>query len=173
MNEEQKAQIRATREARREAEWAERDAEYAERARLDEHVDQAAVAVVDILPGGIGTALAELLDAMKPFRASDGHMSFAAIGRSSPEVLALAEAILSEAAAQSPAPKLCGCADAERTYEQLLDYTAELGGELDRQRALIAAVLAECERRVRVGDIPFPPIMTVAEIRALLGGEGR
>jgi hypothetical protein len=91
---------------------------------------------------------------------------------------ALARAVLSEAAAaQSPAPKLCGCADAERTYEQLLDYTAELGGELDRQRALIAAVLARCdEAEARAPHIVggrLPAILPVAEIRALLEGEKR
>jgi hypothetical protein len=38
--------------------------------------------------------LAALLDAMNPWRAPDGYMSYSAIGRSSPEVLALAEALL-------------------------------------------------------------------------------
>lgn len=82
------------RRARREMEWARRDAEDAERARLDQRIDEAATAAVEMLPNGVGAAVAALLDAMKPWRASDGHMSSSAIGRSSPEVLALAEALL-------------------------------------------------------------------------------
>lgn len=56
-----------------------------------------------------------------------------------------------EAAAPPPAPELCGCADAERTYEQLLDYTAELGAELDRQRVIVRAAEALV---TRLDDIP-------------------
>lgn len=82
------------RRERRAAEADRRDAEAMERAKADARIDAAADQARTILPGGIGAALAEVLGAMKPFRASDGHLSFRAVGRSSPEVIELAEAIL-------------------------------------------------------------------------------
>lgn len=147
---------RAARQSRREAERATRDAEAAEHARLDARVDQAAVAAVTLLPGKTGTALAALLNAMKPFRASDGHLSFSAIGRLSPEVQALALAILAVPAstdAQSGAEAL-----AQRfheTYERLapiFSYTtreasAKPWAEVpENNRELMTAVCAEILR---------------------------
>lgn len=82
------------RRARRNAAADRRDAEAMERAKVDARVDAAADQARTILPGGIGAALADVLEAMKPFRASDGHLSFRAVGRSSPEVIELAEALL-------------------------------------------------------------------------------
>lgn len=113
------------------------------------------------------------------------------------------------AAAELPARDAarCGCADAERTYEQLWDHAWETGqeldrwknlaegwhkhhnealdardaaraerdqarAELDRQRALIAAVLAACSEAEAVAGWNTARV-TVAEIRALLGGDGR
>jgi hypothetical protein len=85
---------REQRWARREAEWTRRDAEAEDRARVDARIDAAAAAAPSVLPGEVGEALAAMLEAMKPFRAADGHLSFSAVGRSSDEVVALAEAIL-------------------------------------------------------------------------------
>lgn len=91
------------RRARRDAEADRRDAEAMERVKADARIDAAADQARTILPGGIGAALADVLEAMKPFRASDGHLSFCAVGRSSPEVIELAEAILSATPTESEA----------------------------------------------------------------------
>lgn len=85
---------RAAHRARMEADRTKRDAEAAEQARADQRIVEAAAVGFDVLPAGVGAALAAMLEAMKPFRASDGHMSSVMVSRSSPEVLALAEALL-------------------------------------------------------------------------------
>ena len=46
------------------------------------------------LPVPLADAIMALLDALLPFRAGDGHLSTRVVGRHSPEVLALARAVL-------------------------------------------------------------------------------
>jgi len=92
--------------------------------------------------------------------------------------------------APGPAPdraaaELAGAERILRAYDCDFDGTRDerhlaievVLAELDRQRALIAAVLARCdEAEARAPHIVggrLPAILPVAEIRALLEGEGR
>lgn len=53
-------------------------------------------------------------------------------------------------------------------------YCMEVRAELDRLRALIAAVLAECDEMEKAPDVSTVRITAVVEtFRDLLGGEGR
>lgn len=76
----------------RERDRARREAAEAERAKLDDELDRAAH-LASYLPPPLGAAIAELLSAGKPFVAADGHLSIAALGRHSPEVVNLARAV--------------------------------------------------------------------------------
>jgi hypothetical protein len=133
-----------------EADRTKRDAEAAEWARLDERVDQAAAFGLDVLPAGVGAALAAMLEAMKPFRASDGHMSSVMVSRSSPEVLALAEALL---AAQPPPP----ASEAERvlaeTFRKIAAGRREYAeGAPDNQRDVLLTQAAAFDNAAEIAS---------------------
>ena len=139
--------LRAARQVRRDLEWAKRDEEAAEAARQDKRINQAAAAAVEALPNGVGVAVATLLEAMKPWRAPDGYMSYSAIGRSSPEVLALAEALLAASPSPRPLPEPDGAelAEAERYFRQLARSWKEHGARSDAD--LLVTLMAEYNRR--------------------------
>lgn len=80
--------------ARREAERVKLEAEAVEWGRVSARIDEAAARARDGLLGDVGPAVAAVLDATKPYTAADGYPSIAAVYRSSPEVTALAEAVL-------------------------------------------------------------------------------